>query len=70
MLLVQSFSYLARMRNVHKKSPNIDHNNREKNSIFRKKDARRETKIWAKMGGTSARLYKLILSILGLGDAR
>ncbi len=52
-LLVQSFSYPTRRRKVHKKSPKIDHNNREKKSIFRKKDARRETNIWAKKGGPS-----------------
>ena len=61
-LLVQSFSYSARRRKVHKKSPNIDHNNREKKSIFRKKDARRETNIWAKKGGPSSP-YPQVVSI-------
>ena len=36
-LLVQSFSYLARMPKVHKKSPKIDHNNREKKAFFAKR---------------------------------
>ena len=52
------------------KSSKFGHSIGEKKSVFRKKDSRRETKIWPKMGGTSARLYKLILSILGLGEAR
>ena len=44
-ILVQSFSYPTRMRKVHKKSPKIDHNNKEKKNIFRKTERRRETTI-------------------------
>ena len=47
---------------MHKKSPKFSHNIGEKKSMFRKKDDRQETNIWAQKGGPSAH-YPQVVSI-------
>ena len=68
-LLVQSFSYPTRRRKVHKKSPKIDHNNREKRAFFAKRTPSEKPIFEQKKGVHHHPTLRRELSILSLSQS-